>query len=145
MRLSLLIVVFACCITGCGTLQNVTARPGTSTGWQGAGPTACVPFGGVQRSVMGGSMLAFGFNPLGVGAATVAVGVDAPLSLAGDVVTLPYVLARNRGERWANAWDTPEADSRLFDRQPTGGPTNHFDAQSAARTNPNELVAPAAR
>jgi hypothetical protein len=30
--------------------------------------------------------------------------VDTPLSLAGDIVTLPIAISRNRGDAWATWW-----------------------------------------
>jgi hypothetical protein len=78
---------------GCGTIANVTAPTTPRTSYRAFGPTACEPFGGVQRSVMVGSApLMAGW--LGVIPAVVAVGVDTPLSLVGDVLTLPIVYAR---------------------------------------------------
>jgi hypothetical protein len=49
-----------------------------------------------------------------VGYACIGLGglVDAPLSLAGDIVTLPVVVARRQGCRWATWWGeqaVPEA------------------------------------
>lgn len=78
---------------GCGTIANVTAPTTPKTSYRAFGPTACEPFGGVQRSVMVGSApLMAGL--IGVLPAVVAVGVDTPLSLVGDVLTLPIVYAR---------------------------------------------------
>lgn len=130
----LLITALAFSTGGCGTFMNVTAPVGPSTGPQNAGPTACEPFGGVKRSVMGGSMLAFGGNPVGILAATVAVGVDTPLSLVGDVVTLPYVYGRIHGAPWANsATDTGS-------RSKTGS-----SAESAPIPPANPLIQPVDR
>jgi uncharacterized protein YceK len=79
--------------SGCGTLANITAPAEPQTGPRSFGPTVCEPFGGVQRSVLVGS-LPLMWGPLGIIPAAVAVGVDTPLSLVGDVVTLPVVYAR---------------------------------------------------
>src|SRR5262245_59041368 len=79
--------------SGCGTIANVTAPTTPPSGYRAFGPTACEPFGGVQRSVMLGSAPLMA-GPVGILPAAVAVGVDAPLSLVGDVLTLPIVYAR---------------------------------------------------
>jgi hypothetical protein len=51
---------------------------------------------------MAGSM-PFMWGPLGVPLAVVAVGVDTPLSLVGDIVTLPVVYARIRAGHEENS------------------------------------------
>ena len=51
---------------------------------------------------MAGSMPLM-WGPLGVPLAVVAVGVDTPLSLVGDIVTLPVVYARLRASQRAIA------------------------------------------
>lgn len=94
MRAQIPVMVLALSVGGCGTFANVTAPPGPHVGYRGMGPTACVPFGGVERSMVGGGLLlASGIGaPLGI----VVFATDVPLSLAGDLVTLPIVYARQR-------------------------------------------------
>lgn len=41
---------------------------------------------------------------VGIPAAAVVLGVDVPLSLAGDVVTYPIARARKDGQPWATWW-----------------------------------------
>jgi uncharacterized protein YceK len=114
----LFVLVLACTPIGCGTIVNLTAPPKAATAYRGMGPTECEPFGGVSRSFMlGGLCMAGGLtggggaSPLGLllapgmvigGAAILAV--DTPLSLVGDVVTLPVVFARMQGAPWATWW-----------------------------------------
>jgi uncharacterized protein YceK len=82
-----------CFLAGCGTFHNITAPKVQSSGYRAFGPDGCEPFGGVQRSIMAGSAPLMA-GVIGVPIAAVAVGVDAPLSLVGDVVTLPIVMVR---------------------------------------------------
>jgi uncharacterized protein YceK len=89
--LSLAIVVLS---TGCGTVANLQAPAEPQTGTRMFGPTVCEPFGGVKRSVMVGSAPLVAFGPLGIIPTVVMVGVDAPLSLIGDIATLPVVYSR---------------------------------------------------
>jgi uncharacterized protein YceK len=91
--------------SGCGTVANITAPTTPSSGYRAFGPTACEPFGGVQRSVMVGSAPLMA-GPIGIIPAAIAVGVDAPLSLVGDVLTLPIVYYRLN-----NHWQGIQANS----------------------------------
>jgi uncharacterized protein YceK len=96
----------ACLAGGCGTVLNLTA-PATATP-QGSlvGPASCEPFGGVERSSIGGQFaLCPPWTPIGVWILV----VDTPLSLVGDTVTLPLVYARKRGEPWATWWGRQKA------------------------------------
>jgi uncharacterized protein YceK len=86
---------------GCGTIVNVTAPTTHSSNYRAFGPTWCEPFGGVKRSVLAGSLPMMA-GPLGIVVGVVAVAVDAPLSLVGDVVTLPIVYARLHGASEGN-------------------------------------------
>jgi uncharacterized protein YceK len=102
---------------GCGTVVNLTSPP-PSLAPPGIGPTACTPFGGAARSgLLGGFCvpcgLLGGWQEIGQGgllqgAWMTGVGVvallDTPLSLAGDVVTLPIAYARQQGAPWATWW-----------------------------------------
>ncbi len=84
-------------------------------------------------------MLAFGGNPVGIVAATVVVAVDTPLSLVGDVVTLPYVLVRTRSDSSApSIRETPTKASSDFPIVPSrSSPDNaailQVDRKSDAR------------
>jgi uncharacterized protein YceK len=102
---------------GCGTIVNLTSPP-PSRAMGGIGPTACTPFGGVTRSgMLGGFLVAWGLvsgwdevgqGGLLMGAGLAGVGtvalLDAPLSLAGDILTLPVAYARQQGAGWATWW-----------------------------------------
>lgn len=96
-RSCLAILVLSLAASGCGTMANVTASSTTPGGYRAFGPTWCEPFGGVQRSVLAGSAPLMA-GPVGILPAAVMVGVDTPLSLVGDVVTLPYVHYRIQNE-----------------------------------------------
>ncbi len=109
----------ACLPGGCGTIHNLKAPPQPCL--PAMYPTTCFPFGGVTRSAMlgyagtviggfsvGGAVVtmkseeilpAAGLMGLGLGAL-----VDTPLSLVGDIVTLPIAYARSKGARWATWW-----------------------------------------
>jgi hypothetical protein len=106
--------------SGCGTLTNITAPAVPQSGSRAFGPTVCEPFGGVQRSVLAGSAPLM-WGPLGIIPAVVAVGVDTPLSLVGDVVTLPVVYYRLHAssvEDRAKSTVAPEPGGAIDNRQP---------------------------
>jgi len=99
---------------GCGTLHNLAAPPE----YPGIGPCTCLPFGGVIRSGTLGTMGTFSgvagtvesFGTLEspyymayTGACLVAL-ADVPVSLAGDIVTLPIAFARANNAPWATWW-----------------------------------------
>jgi uncharacterized protein YceK len=109
---TLLLTVALGPLAGCGTFHNVTAPRVESSAYRAFGPDGCEPFGGVQRSVMAGSAPLMA-GALGVPLAAVAVGIDAPLSLVGDVVTLPIVMVRRR-----NAAAEPAATPELVPTAP---------------------------
>jgi hypothetical protein len=132
----LLTAALACGVGGCGTAVNLWSPPECC---QGMGPTTCFAFGGVTRSAMlGGFMLVggpctaveeFGQSGLVTGAGMTALGalalVDVPLSLAGDLVTLPVAYARSRNMPWATWWGeqsqgplTPPAPSTSTEASP---------------------------
>ena len=116
---------------GCGTLHNLSApppsqaQPGVPLG-TGAG--ACVPFGGVARSALLGlgtptAMIAvlnsegkvirgagddealrqIGGGLMLAGAGLIAI-ADTPVSLVGDILTLPIAYARHQEYPWATWW-----------------------------------------
>jgi uncharacterized protein YceK len=97
MRLSCRPLLFAFALglasSGCGTLANITAEATPSSDSRAYGPTVCEPFGGIKRS-WGVGTIPLTMGPLGIIPAVVLVGVDAPLSLVGDIVTLPIVYGR---------------------------------------------------
>src|SRR5262249_47753736 len=109
----LLAVALVASQTGCGTMVNLTSPP-PSQAEGGIGPTACTPFGGVTRSaLLGGFCLTCGVagavEDIGQGTAVTGIGafallIDTPLSLAGDVVTLPIAFARSQEAPWATWW-----------------------------------------
>jgi len=115
---------------GCGTICNLK-DPGDGHQFMGAG--TCYPFGGVTRSAMlgcAGPPLGFlqtldapleiekgdvgeGLRQMGQGTGLAIAGVvslaDVPLSLAGDIVTLPVAYARQQGKPWASWWGEKKA------------------------------------
>jgi len=110
MRPLLMLVVCAACLSsGCGTLVNLNAPPPAAD--PESRVTPCFPFGGVTRSAwLSGLAVMDVCQPggdLGLGGA-LCVGLlalmDTPLSLAGDVLTLPVAFARQQGASWATAW-----------------------------------------
>ncbi len=112
-------------LTGCGTIHNLKDPPDGHT-YVGMG--SCYPFGGVTRSgllacagpplgvvqVVSGNAsicrgeIVSGAEELGSGMALTSMGLlaiaDTPLSLVGDVVTLPIVYARTRKSWWTTSW-----------------------------------------
>jgi uncharacterized protein YceK len=105
----LLFAILACLPTGCGTVLNLAARPSPTPQYNLLGPESCEPFGGVRRSFVGGQFLfASPLLPVGV----LALGVDVPLSLVADAVTLPLVNARKREEPWATWWGEQSKKSK---------------------------------
>ncbi len=104
------VVLLASC--GCGTVMNLAARPGPASEPEIV-PDTCYPFGGVRRSsLLGVYGVGSGVFSLCTGdikgAGWVGVGVvslaDTPVSLAGDVVTLPVAFARRYEMTWATWW-----------------------------------------
>jgi hypothetical protein len=111
--------------TGCGTFHNLDDSP---NGPLYLGMGCCYPFGGVARSsllavmgpptgvvgiIEGDTLLcqgkfAEGFEQIGqglfLGSAGLIAIADAPLSLAGDVLTFPIAYARSREYPWATWW-----------------------------------------
>lgn len=113
---------------GCGTIMNLHAPPEPTSAYRGMGPTSCEPLGGVNRAaVMGGLTFASGLESLNqgpgegrmltgiglLGAGTVILAVDTPLSLVGDMLTLPVVNARRNHEEWASWWGPSTARDPL--------------------------------
>lgn len=116
-RLLLCAIRLACLPSGCGTVVNLNAPP--PPGLPSMGPNTCFPFGGVTRSALLGTCaipmglcgavhMDGGIEEMGVGLLWVGTGavalVDAPLSLVGDLVTLPIAYARREGAPWATSW-----------------------------------------
>ena len=139
------------CLAGCGTFYNLKAPPRSDL--ENIGPSTCLPvggkvrsgatlpFGGVLRSTMLGCLgppsgiAAMAGGDVGeegrVGPAWFGLGVlawaDVPLSLAGDVLTLPIAYARSNGEPWATWWGEKEVSLRspptaIEPDAPPGGP-----------------------
>jgi uncharacterized protein YceK len=131
-RFTLLAVVLST-QTGCGTFHNLKDPP---DGPMFMGTGATYPLGGTVRSgllaimgppcglagvVEGNKALIRGeFEPglkhLKEGLLLTAAGlgaiVDTPLSLAGDIVTLPVAYARSKEYRWATWWNDNSLDNR---------------------------------
>ena len=110
----------ACAAAGCGTMMNLKDEPAPT--WAidtGAPKTPAYPFGGVGRD-LGFSMISFVCAiPSPVSALYgVAFLADVPLSVIGDVVTLPIVLDRmaTKGQ------DLPHPS--VTDRAPDAAPSN---------------------
>jgi hypothetical protein len=129
-----MIVASLICVAqvGCGTLHNLHAPPVEQRGFDGtlgSGSGICVPFGGVARSGLMGLVYApagiselingelgiiqrdsasEGIARIGNGMVMTATGLvalmDTPLSLAGDVVSLPIAIARHQEQPWATWW-----------------------------------------
>jgi uncharacterized protein YceK len=127
--------------SGCGTLWNLKAPPASDEparlGIFDSGN--CVPMGGVARSatLAAGSMT---FSPsnlvdtewraycgeqmppdslkanLFIGTLGALAIVDTPLSLVGDVVTLPLAIGREKQQPWATWWGEP----KIWRMGPTG-------------------------
>jgi uncharacterized protein YceK len=111
-------------LTGCGTVNNLKAHP------EAVGMFCPTPFpmGGVTRSALLATLgPPFGFAGMSQGTAKIVKGdfkegaeawttgaklfcfgigawVDVPLSLVGDVVTLPLAYARMKAYPWAMSW-----------------------------------------
>src|ERR1700677_4823646 len=85
-----------CLCSGCGTAANLVAPIEPSDNYRACGPTSCAPSGGVERSVGNGTALITPapVTPIGVVAGLAVSGIDAPLSLLGDIVPLPVVFFR---------------------------------------------------
>jgi uncharacterized protein YceK len=144
----LLVLSLVASQTGCGTLYNLQAPPPVDpmTELGGLAPSTCAPFGGVQRSaVIGGCGVVMGPIYLVKSVVGVADGgadsrenvvggltltglgllaiVDAPLSLAGDIVTMPVVIARRCEHPWATWWGEAKAAPMKDDGpEPQGTP-----------------------
>jgi uncharacterized protein YceK len=112
-------------LTGCGTVHNLKDSP---NGPMFCCTGCCYPFGGVVRSGavavlgtpggLGAAILGDiaicqgnfgpGFDLVGQGMGMTALGLvaiaDVPLSLAGDILTLPVVYARSHEYWWATWW-----------------------------------------
>jgi uncharacterized protein YceK len=86
----------ACLCGGCGTAANLLAPIEPADNFRACGPVGCEPFGGVQRSLGSGSALlsASPVTPIGVAAGLAIVGIDVPVSLLADILTLPVVFYR---------------------------------------------------
>jgi hypothetical protein len=93
---TLVLLSGVCATAGCGTVMNLKDEPGPTWAIDTGGPnTPAYPFGGVVRD-LGLSLISFVCgvqSPVSVlyGVAFLA---DVPLSVIGDVVTLPIVLDR---------------------------------------------------
>ena len=119
---------FLMLLTGCGTMFNLYDCP---KGTMFCGTGSCYPFGGVTRSgflaiagppigvcgvIQGNIAIAKGdfgegFESVGMGILVASAGlvaiVDTPVSLAGDILTLPVVHARCNEHPWATWWGKP--------------------------------------
>ena len=110
---------------GCGTFNNVTGHDGPGLLRTGTR----IPYGGVKLDY-GSFEEAFAPNPARQGAGILLVPyfmfIDAPLSLLGDTLTLPYVLCRQAGEQtdagpvtpWDEFWRTNQTQSLVKELPP---------------------------
>jgi uncharacterized protein YceK len=134
-----LVMLIACAVVsaaGCGTVMNLADSPGGGSK-TAVVPESCYPFGGVHRSAMLG-VFGVGSGPMSVyngvfgagdsqsalfqaGLFVVGVGalIDTPVSLVGDIVTLPVAYAREQEAPWASWWGWPD-----FDARPDSGPAS---------------------
>src|SRR5262245_37476386 len=125
-------VGLACLQTGCGTFVNLNAPPPPAPPC--IGPSTCFPLGGAARSALLGcfgtvcgldgalhaqSIEEAGQGLLMAGAGTVAI-VDTPLSLIGDLVTLPIAYARRQEASWATWWGDQGRKSAPLPGPPPG-------------------------
>ncbi len=139
-----ILVASAALQSGCGTLENLQAPPGrepTEGPMKYCGPHTCFAFGGITRTYWGSDWLVrAGANSLdkievdhllvGTGAITAGVGflaVDGPLSLVGDVLTLPVAYARSQEQPWATWWGT---QGYYLGRTPSSDRLNPVDVAS---------------
>jgi uncharacterized protein YceK len=112
------LALWAAALSGCGTLMNLSPDPPGMTRAQD-GPTQQI-YGGVRHdALVGGSLLLEGARmppmiPLG----TYLLLVDLPLSLVGDTITLPWMVAATF-ERWRGA--ASEAPAAPADPPPPRG------------------------
>jgi uncharacterized protein YceK len=146
--LTMALMVFVASQSGCGSMCNLCAFPGGAE----IGPSTvfCSPFGGVTRSAMLGGYGTFagpcavvegegmllsgnakeGFRTIGSGVALTGAGlvsiVDTPLSLAGDVLTMPIAHARQQNAPWAAwwgiEWTDPAVKATSTDERSSGAP-----------------------
>ena len=140
-------------VSGCGTFHNLQDRP---VGPMFIGTGCCYPFGGTVRS----GLLAFGGPPCGAAevingnvaltqgelgpglkqvghgmlmtAAGLGAIVDIPLSLAGDIVTLPVAYARSKEYPWATWWGEKSLDIRATVVPSPEDPNRRVDASMRA-------------
>jgi uncharacterized protein YceK len=114
--------------SGCGTVFNLKAPPPLGPPEPGSpyyralpesiGPSTCFPFGGITRSAFSSGFCTYmglcgatgvgGIEQIGPGLVMTGAGlvsvIDMPLSLVGDLVTLPVACARWQGAPWATWW-----------------------------------------
>jgi uncharacterized protein YceK len=158
--------------TGCGTVWNLEAPPPPGLPCIEIGPSTCFPMGGVTRSaclgmigipiglatgIAGDSLEDRGNGLLLAGAATVSL-IDVPLSLVGDLVTLPVAYARYQGAPWATWWgeqaksrtglglpikeDPPAAVSPSAQGEPTPEAGQSSSPEDAPEPKPAEPASP---
>jgi uncharacterized protein YceK len=144
-------IALTCLGSGCGTVVNLAAPP--EQPFPTIAPGTCFPFGGVTRSgllggfgVVTGMEMAFGFEGIAetgvgllwTGGGLVALAVDTPLSLVGDVVTLPVAYARSQKMSWATWWGEQSTSRPLFLQK------EESSSDGAAAGVSHELVGPPA-
>lgn len=110
MAMLLIGLLLFCSATGCGTMANCTGREG----WMMPPVYACpsrapYPFGGVANTGKGAAEVAGSNRNVGGAVLAAMILVDAPLSLAGDVVTLPWTTFEYTREKISptNRYRTP--------------------------------------
>ncbi|MBY0230664.1 MAG: hypothetical protein K2W96_15365 [Gemmataceae bacterium] len=126
--------------TGCGTVVNLT-DPARNT--PNMIPNTCTPFGGVARSAcLGGFGTTVGAadfctGNVAEGAVLLPVGIggliDSPLSLVGDLLTLPIAYARQQGHPWASWWGKPSVEWPPVGKE---GAEDAKPAETQPRTEP---------
>src|SRR5262249_33647401 len=84
----LMSLVAACSLTGCGTMANLDGRPHPWVSQIGQDPPT--PFGGVRKDVSWIKTTAIPGNLMFV--------ADLPVSLVGDLVTLPKTITSGRAD-----------------------------------------------
>jgi len=144
----LLSACLGCLVSGCGTVANLTAPPPPGRSDE-MGKSECSPFGGVTLSAgWGAGLLVHSLDPEQLAATGVGLLLlmDTPLSLAGDVVTLPIVYARRQGASWATWWGDqagsvkpePKAGAPVGETSPGAPEPTKKDGQTSSSAPPPE-------
>ena len=98
---------------GCGTMANLDGRPLPTAGFEGRESTT--PFGGVHRDII--------WMRSGQAPANLKYAADLPLSLVGDLVTLPKAVIGTHSDKLLDDPGVVQAGSPYASQtRPAGGP-----------------------